>query len=113
MNADRQNPWIVVEDGLHAIAVMDVHIHVSDAFRALPQQPGDRDRGIVVDAEAGGGVRHCMVQATGDVDGVLSGTGPDRLGCRDGGTCNERACGMHAFEDRIVGRAEAVRRIST
>ena len=68
VQADREHPRIVVEDGLHAVAVVHVDVDVRDPLRTQVEQPRDRDRRVVVDAEAGRARRHRVVQAAGDVD---------------------------------------------
>ena len=78
MHADRQYPRVVPEGRLHAIAVVDVNVDIGDSLGALLEEPGDRDRRIVVDAEAAGVAAHGVVQAAGDAGAVLGGAGPHR-----------------------------------
>ena len=80
MQADREHPRVVVEDGLHTIAVMHVHVHVGDPLAAGIQQPADGDRQIVVDAEAAGVIGHRVMQPAADVAGSLDLTAPDSAG---------------------------------
>ena len=50
---DRQHPRVGVEGGLDAVAVVHVDVDVGDAVEPVVEQPGDRDRAVVVHAEPG------------------------------------------------------------
>jgi hypothetical protein len=65
---------------LDAVAVMNVDVDIGDAAGAPVEQPADRDRRVVVDAEARRPVRHGVMQAAGDVDRVLGLAAPHHLG---------------------------------
>ena len=67
MQADREHPRVVVEGRLHPVAVVDVDVDVGDALGAIGEQPGDRDRWVVVDAETAGLIGHRVMQAAADV----------------------------------------------
>ena len=54
VQADRQDARVVPERRLHPVAVVHVDVDVRDPLGALAEQPRDRDRGVVVDAEAAG-----------------------------------------------------------
>ena len=108
VQADRQHPGVVVERGLDAIAVVDVDVDVGDAFCALVEQPLDRDRGVVVNAEAAGVVGHRVVQAAGDVDAVVGFAFPYGPGCGQSGARDQSGRVVHAREDRVVRAAEPV-----
>ena len=71
VQADRQHPRIGVERGLHPVAVVRVDVHVADPLGALSQQPGDRDRHVVVDAEPAGMRGHGVMHAARDAGPVL------------------------------------------
>ena len=57
--------------------MVDVDVDVRDPLRPGVQQRADRDRDVVVDAEAAGPVGHRVVQAAGDVDRVERVPAPD------------------------------------
>src|SRR5215213_7885842 len=63
VQADRHHPWLVVKDRLYAVAVMDVYVDVAHSLTAVVEQPTNGDGDIVVDAEAAGVARHCVMQA--------------------------------------------------
>src|SRR5690606_29201264 len=108
VDADGQHAGVVVEGGLDAVAVVDVDVDVGDALGAVLQQPRDRDGGVVVDAEPAGGAGQRVVQAAGDVEGVLGAPGPHRLGRGDGRARDQGGRVVHADEHRVVGGAEPV-----
>ncbi len=66
VQADRQHPRIVIERGLHPVAVVRVNVHVGDALGAASQQPRDRDRDVVADAEPAGMRGHRVMHAARD-----------------------------------------------
>ena len=68
---------------LDAVAVVHVDVDVGDLLGAVGQQPPDRHGHVVVDAEAAGPVGHRVVQAAGDVGGVVDLTGPHLAGRLD------------------------------
>ena len=49
---DGQHPGLVVEDLLHAVAVVGVDVDVGNPLHPVVQHPGDGHRRVVVDAEA-------------------------------------------------------------
>ena len=57
MQRDRQHPRIVVEGGLHAVAVVDVDVDVGHPLGAGGQQGPDRQHHVVEHAEPGGRIR--------------------------------------------------------
>ncbi len=71
VQADGQHPRIGVERGLHPVAVMGVDVHVGHPLDAVFQQPGDRDRRVVVHAEPAGTRGHGVMHAARD-----AGAGP-------------------------------------
>src|SRR6185437_9302188 len=110
---DRQHPRVVPEGGLHAVTVVRVDVDVGDLLDALLQQPGDGDGRVVVDAEAGSGRGHRVVESTRDVDRVVVGLLEDGAGGGQGAAGDQRGGFVHVGEHRVVHRAEAVPRIGT
>jgi hypothetical protein len=70
VQADRQDARVVVEELLDAVAVVGVDVDVGDPLRPVAQQPVDRHRRVVVDAEARRAVGHGVMQPAGRVEGV-------------------------------------------
>ena len=106
VQADREHPRIGVERGLHPVAVVRVDVHVGDPLGALSQQPGDRDRRVVVNAEPAGVGGHGVVHAARDAGPVLSRARPDSAGRGQGPPGHQRRRLVHAGEDRVVLGAE-------
>ncbi len=102
VQADGQYPRVVIKRGLYPVAVVRVDVHVGDALGALPQQPGDRDRDVVVHAEPAGMRGHGVVHAARDAGPVLGRPGPHRAGRGRGRPGHQRRCLVHAGEDRVV-----------
>ena len=111
VQGDREHPGVVVEDALHAVAVVHVDIDVGDPLRAVRQQPSDRDSNVVVDAESTHPVRHRMVQTTGDVGGVVDLAGPHLAGRLDAGADDVAGRLVHPGEGRVVVAAQAARQV--
>ena len=105
---DGQDPRVVPERVLDAVAVVHVDVDVGDALGALLQRPGDGDGEVVVDAEARRGLGHRVVQPAGEVDGVLVVAAPDRAHGLDRGADDVGRRVVHAREHRDVGGAQAV-----
>ena len=57
VDRDRQHAGVVPEHALHAVAVVGVDVDVRHLLDALVEEPLNRDARVVVDAEAGRGVR--------------------------------------------------------
>ncbi len=108
VQADRQHPRVVPERGLHTVTVMHVDVDVRDSLGALLEQPGNRDRRVVVDAEAAGVAAHGMVQAASNAGTVLGSTGPDGTDRGQRRAGDERGRLVHPGEDRVVRSAEPV-----
>ncbi len=106
VQADREHPRVVVEGGLHAVAVMHVDVHVGDPLGALAQQPGDRDGRVVVDAEAAGTGPHRMMQSAADAGPVLRRAVLHRPGGGQRRARHQGRCLVHAGEHRVVRGAE-------
>ena len=104
----RQHPGVVVERGLHAVAVVRVDVDVGDLVDARVEQRLDAQRDVVVDAEAGGVVGHRVVQAAAEIDRPVDLAAGDRLRRVDRPTGDQRGVVVHAGEDRVVRGAEAV-----
>ncbi len=108
VQADRQDPRVVPERRLHAVAVVRVHVDVGDPLGALAQQPGDRDGRVVVDAEPAGvgrpwrgaGRRRCWRRAAPPR--------PDGPGRGQRGPGHQGGRLVHAGEHRVVLGAEPV-----
>ena len=111
VHRDGEHPRVVPEGALDAVAVVHVDVDVGDPLGALLEQPGDRDRRVVVDAEAAAGSGHRVVQPAGDVDRVLGLAGPDRAGRRERGARDQRGGLVHAGEGRVVRGADAARQV--
>ena len=106
VQADRQHPRVGVERGLHPVAVVRVDVHVGDAPGALPKQPGDRDRRVVVDPEPARAGGHRVMHAARDAGPMLDRARPDGTGCGQGGPGHQCRRLMHAGEDRVVPGAQ-------
>jgi len=106
VQADRQHPGVVVERGLHPVAVVRVDVHVGDAPGTLPKQPGDRDRHVVVDPEPARAGGHRVMHAARDAGPVLGRARPDSTGCGQGGPGHQCRRLLHAGEDRVVPGAQ-------
>ena len=106
---DRQNPRVLPERRLHPVPVVHVHIHVRDPLGAQLQQPGDRQRGVVVDAEPGRAARHRVVQPAGEVHRVQRVTAPHGLGGPHRLPGDQRGRLVHPGERRIVLGPQPVR----
>ena len=107
MERDRQHVRIVPEDRLHAVAVVDVEVHVQDAVAGVPCAP-DGERHVVVDAEAACAAGHRVVEAAAWMEGVelLAGQDPLHRGERSAGDGRGRL--VHAVERGVVApRREA------
>jgi hypothetical protein len=109
MNGDGQHSRVVEEHGLHPVAVVHVDIDVGDPLCAVPEQPGDDDGRVVVDAEAAGLLRHGVVQTSGRVEGVLRPPRPHGLGRRQRGSHHPHGGLVHLGKDRVVARPEPER----
>jgi hypothetical protein len=107
VEGDGEDAGVVPERRLDAVAVVDVGVEVGHTLGAELQQAGDGERGVVVDAEAGGVGRHGVVQAAGEVDGVPDAAVPDVLGTGDGLTGDQGGDLVHAREGRSVLGAQA------
>ena len=106
MQADRHDPRVGVEGGLHTVAVVHVDVDVRDLRRAACEQFADAEHDVVEDAESAGIAAHRVVQAAGDVHRVLRRAVPHlqrRLRRTAGDQCGRL---VHAFEHRVVGRPE-------
>ena len=108
VDGDGEDARFRVEDRLRAVAVMDVDVDVGDALHALGEQPRDRDRGIVVDAESRRPRRHRVVQSSCRIERVIGAAGQHLVRCDDARACHERRGLVHPREDRVVARAVAV-----
>ncbi len=108
---DGEHPGVVPERLLDAVAVVDVHVDVGDPLGAEFEQPGDGERRVVVDAEAGRAVGHRVVQAAGEVDGVRGLPAPDGFGGGDRLAGDQRGGGVEGGEGPVVVGAEAVPRV--
>jgi hypothetical protein len=106
MDRDGQHPRVLGEDRLHAVAVMDVDVHVRDRIHAALEQPRDRDGGIVVHAESRSTGRHRVVESAGGVERVQHRSVADGLGRNERRTRHERAGLVHVREDRVVAGPE-------
>ena len=108
VQSDGQHPGIIPERPLHAVAVVGVHVDVRDPLRALAEQPRDRDRRVVVDAEPAGVPGHGVVQAARDARPVLRRRRPDGPGRGQRGPGHHGGRLVHAGEHRVVLGAEPV-----
>ena len=97
----RQHAWIRPVDGLDPIPVVHVEIDVQDA-QPFPSGPRDRQRGVVVDAEAGRAIGHRMVQPAAWMEGVLDVAAEDGLDRSQRPAGDRRARLVHPGEWRIV-----------
>ncbi len=72
VDGDGEHARVVVEEPLHAVAVVGVDIDVCDALGAGVEERSDREGAVVVDAEPGGtvGERVMKPRRGGAVDGV-------------------------------------------
>ena len=102
---DGQDPVGIVEGILDAVAVVNVDIDVRHPL-ALLEEPGDGDRGIVVDAEARGVVAPGVVETTAEAEGHLTLPPHQQVGAAKRGADGLRVQVMHAGEHRVVTWAE-------
>ena len=93
-------------EGLDAVAVVDVEIHVQDPQTVAPR-PGNGEGHIVVDAETARPSPHGVVEPAARLVGVLHVSAQDRLDGPDRttGDCGRRL--VHAGEGRVVARTDA------
>src|SRR6185312_12162447 len=106
---DGQHPRVVVEDRLHAVAVVGVHAHVGDALYTAVQQVLDGHGAVVVDAKTARLAPRGMVHAAGKVDRVQCRTVQNSGRGLQRGSRNPGAGGVHAGEHRVVFGAESPR----
>ena len=96
---ERQDARIRPVDRLDAVAVVDVEVDVQDPQPVAPR-PGDRERRVVVDAEARRPVGHRVVEPAARVEGVLDVAAQDRLDRPERAAGDRRARLVHARERR-------------
>jgi len=89
--------------------VVHVDVDVGHALRAVVEQPLDAHGDVVVDAEAARLAAHGVVQAAGEVHGVLGLALPDGATAVDRAGHDPGAGIVHVDEGRVVLGAEAVR----
>ena len=90
--------------------MVHVDVDVHHPLGALGEQPPDRHRDVVVDAEAAGPAGHRVVQPAGDVGGMADLALPDHPGGLEGGADDVARRLVHAGERRVVVGAEPQRR---
>ena len=105
----REHVRIVIEDPLHAVAVVRVDIDVHHACGVVLLQPPDRDGEVIVDAEAGGLGAARVVQSAGDAERARVLPAHDQLGRAQGRATHVRSGFVHAAHDGNVRRAESER----
>ena len=108
VQGDREHPRVRVERGLHAVPVVHVDVDVGDPVETVVEQPGDRHRAVVVDAEPGGPVGHGVVQPTGDVHRPVGAALGDLPGGQQRTAAHQRTRLVHVLEDRVVLGAQPV-----
>ena len=81
--------------------MVDVQVHVQDAQSVAPC-PRDSERGVVVDAEPRGAVRHRVVQAAAGMERMLHVAPKDRLHRPERAAGDHRPGVVHAGERRVV-----------
>ncbi len=108
---DGQYPRVLPERRLHPVAVVHIHIDVRDPLGTQLQQPGDRQRGVVVDTETGRPARHRMVQSAGEVHRMHAIAAPDGLRGTHRLAGDQRRCLVHPHERRVVRRPQPVREV--
>ena len=101
VEGDGQDLWIVPEDRLDAVSVVDVQVDIQNPMTDVAGPP-DRQRDIVVDAEAAGATRHCMVEPSTGVEGVQILPGQDVLHGSNRAAGDHGRCLVHAVEGRVV-----------
>ena len=106
---DRQHARVGVRDRLDAVAVVRVEVDVQHA-QAGGSRPDDRQRRVVVDAEAPRLGRHRVVEPAARVQGVLDVPAQDRLHRAQRAVGDGGASLVHARERRVVGDADPHRR---
>ena len=107
---DRQHPGIVAVDRLHAVAVVDVEVHVEDPEPG-PSRRRHGQRDVVVDAEPGGPLGHRVVKAAARMVGMLDLSADDRFDRPDGAAGHGRGGLVHPGERRHVPeRGDPIRR---
>src|SRR6185295_4187972 len=108
MQADGQDPRVVVERGLNAVAVVHVDVDIGDPLRAARQQPSNPKYHVVENAESRGIAAHRVMQTAGEIQRVLDGTRGHCVGGDQGATGNQRRCVVHTAEDGIIIGAKPV-----
>ena len=107
VQADREHPRVVPEGRLHAVAVMHVDVDVGDPLGALPKEPGNGDRGVVVDAKSARVAAHGVMQTARDAGTMRGRSGPDRPRGSQRRPGHEGRRLMHMGKDRVILGAEA------
>ncbi len=101
VDRDRHDARVVPVDRLDPVAVVHVEIDVEHP-QAVASGPRDRQRDIVVDAEARRPGRHRVMQPAAGMEGVVDLASQDRLHRPDRAAGHHRGGVMHAGERRVV-----------
>ena len=107
MEGDREDARVAIEDGLHAIPVMAVDVHVEDAADPELEQVMDADRDVVEDAEPGRAARHRMVESPAKIVGTRGAPLRDEVAREHRGAGLEQRGVVHPRERRVVSGGEA------
>jgi hypothetical protein len=105
VDREREDARVVPEQGLHPIAVMHIEVDVHHP-QAIATGAGDRQRGIVVDAEPGGTRAHRVVQTAARMERVLDLRVEDRLHRPHRSTRHSRRRLLHVGERGVVAPAD-------
>ena len=101
VDRDCHHARVVCVDRLDAVTVMDVEVEIEDAQTGRPST-SDRQRWIVVDAEARSAIAHGVVQPAAWMEGMLHVAADDRVHRPDGAARHGRRRVVHAGEGRVV-----------
>ena len=101
MDGDGQHPVVVVENVLHPVAVVGVHVHVGHAHSPL-QEVLDGNGGVVEDAEPVGMGWRGMVQAAGNGEGHVHPLCRHQFGGHQGSAGTQGGRVVHAGIDGVV-----------
>ena len=106
VQGNRQDPRVVPEDALGAVAVVGIDVDVRDPADTAVEQPLHGECGVVIDAEAAGTPTGGVMHAAAEVDGADRGLGQDRLGREQRPSGKPGAGFVHSGKSGIILGAE-------
>ncbi len=111
VQGNRQDPGVVPEDALGAVAVVGIDVDVRDPPDTAVEQPLHGEGGVVIDTEAAGPLTGGMMHAAAEVDGADRCTGQDRLGREQRSAGQPGAGFVHPGKGRIIVGAKPAFRV--